>query len=110
MRLDALPGTFAATRLELAPAAAAPGLERQAEPGAGFAWRLDPATAADFAARADLLSRPGRDAGSDFLTCGVPDEIPVKLSRGEYTDDFLLPPGLQAARGWDTKARNDREA
>jgi len=25
-----------------------------------------------------------------MLECSTADEIPVKLSRGEYTDDFLL--------------------
>ena len=110
VRLDALPGAHAATGLTLIPAEPAAGLVPPAAPGAGFAWRLDPFTATDFAARAARLARPGRDAGSDFLTCGTAEEIPVKLSRGEYTDDFLLPPGLRPAPGWDSKTRNDREA
>ena len=28
-------------------------------------------------------------AGSEILECTTEEEIPVKVSRGEYTDDFL---------------------
>ncbi|MGH7043264.1 MAG: hypothetical protein ACREFY_14205 [Acetobacteraceae bacterium] len=99
LRLDTLPGAFAATCVALVPPENLPitalGLAALAAPETGFAWRLDPATALDFAARADRLARPDRLAGSDFLTCGEADALPVKLSRGEYTDDFLLPSGLR---------------
>jgi hypothetical protein len=57
----------------------------------GVAWRIDPQRAAAFAERADALAESGRVAGSEMLECGTEEEIPVKLSRGEYTDDFLLP-------------------
>ncbi len=87
--LHALPGTVAAVALTLEPSAVA-GLARRT--AAEFAWRLDAATASDFAGRAAALAVSSLRAGADFLTCGGADEIPVKLSRGEYTDDFLLPP------------------
>jgi len=54
-----------------------------------FAWRLDAAWAATFAELAENLAVPARLAGSEMLECGTEEEIPVKISRGEYTDDFL---------------------
>jgi hypothetical protein len=54
-----------------------------------FEWRLDPARAAAFAELVETLAASGRLAGSELLECGADDEIPVKVSRGEYTDDFL---------------------
>jgi len=54
-----------------------------------FEWRLDPARAAAFAELVETLAASGRLAGSELLECGAADEIPVKVSRGEYTDDFL---------------------
>jgi hypothetical protein len=54
-----------------------------------FAWRLDAIRATAFADLVETLASPGRLAGSELLECGIDDEIPVKVSRGEYTDDFL---------------------
>jgi len=54
-----------------------------------FLWRLDRALAGDFAEMADGLAEPARLAGSEMLACSTQEEIPVKLSRGEYTEDFL---------------------
>jgi hypothetical protein len=59
-----------------------------AEPGA-FLWRLDQAHAQAFADQIDSLAQPSRVAGSEILHCTTEEEIPVKVSRGEYTDDFL---------------------
>ena len=56
-----------------------------------FLWRLPPDDAAGFADRLDDLAEPGRIAGSEALDCGTEDGIAVKVSRGEYTDDFLRP-------------------
>jgi hypothetical protein len=64
------------------------GIHAAAEPGA-FLWRLDPVHAQAFADRIDALAQPSRIAGSEILECTVEEEIPVKVSRGEYTDDFL---------------------
>ena len=57
----------------------------------GLLWRVDPAHARKFAGQIDALADPGTLSGSEFLLCSTTDEIPVKLSRGEYTDDFLIP-------------------
>jgi hypothetical protein len=59
-----------------------------AAPGA-FLWRLDSAHAQSFADQVDSLAQPARLAGSEILECTTGEEIPVKVSRGEYTDDFL---------------------
>ena len=59
-------------------------------PDGSFLWRLDPATANEFAERIDQLALSSRAAGSEMLECTTEEEIPVKVSRGEYTDDFLL--------------------
>jgi hypothetical protein len=61
----------------------------QACQGHAFIWRVPPAMAARFAERLDDLAEPNRVAGSEDLDCGTQDGIAVKVSRGEYTDDFL---------------------
>jgi hypothetical protein len=55
-----------------------------------FIWRVPPELADAFADRLDGLADPGRAAGSEDLDCGIEAGIAVKVSRGEYTDDFLL--------------------
>jgi hypothetical protein len=64
------------------------GIHPAGEPGA-FVWRLDTAHAGTFADRIDALAQPSRLAGSEILECTTEEEIPVKVSRGEYTEDFL---------------------
>ena len=64
------------------------GIQAAGEPGA-FLWRLDPGRAQAFADQIDQLAQPSRVAGSEILACTTGEEIPVKVSRGEYTDDFL---------------------
>lgn len=54
-----------------------------------FLWRLDAARADGFAEMAESLAHPARLAGSEMLECSTAEEIPVKISRGEFTDDFL---------------------
>jgi hypothetical protein len=54
-----------------------------------FLWRVPPEMATGFADRLDDLAEPERIAGSEALDCGTADGIAVKVSRGEYTDDFL---------------------
>jgi len=61
----------------------------QQNPDHAFLWRVPAAMAAAFAERMDDLAEPGRVAGSEDLACGTEDGIAVKVSRGEYTDDFL---------------------
>ena len=64
------------------------GVHPAGEPGR-FVWRLDAHLAATFADQIDQLAVPSRRAGSEILACTTGEEIPVKVSRGEYTDDFL---------------------
>jgi hypothetical protein len=90
VRLDEL--SFCAahgTRVTLNDDAGPPGLH--ALPGApgNWIWRLDAERAAAFAEQVDTLAAPSRKAGSELLECSLEEEIPVKVSRGEYTDDFL---------------------
>jgi hypothetical protein len=54
-----------------------------------FIWRVPPEMAANFADRLDDLAAPGRVAGAEELDCDTADGIAVKVSRGEYADDFL---------------------
>jgi hypothetical protein len=54
-----------------------------------FIWRVPPGMASGFADRLDNLAEPGCVAGSESLDCGTEHGIAVKVSRGEYTDDFL---------------------
>lgn len=65
------------------------GVHRAPEDGNAFLWWLTPVEAEAFAALADRLADPQRVAGSEMLECSISEEIPVKLSRGEYTEDFL---------------------
>jgi hypothetical protein len=55
----------------------------------GLVWRVDDGAALAFADQVDDLAAASRLAGSEILACATADEIPVKVSRGEYTDDFL---------------------
>ncbi len=64
------------------------GIHRNAN---GVLWRIDAQRAAGFAGQMDALADPNIASGSEILACGLEDETTVKLSRGEYTDDFLLP-------------------
>jgi hypothetical protein len=54
-----------------------------------FIWRVPRDRAAGFAEQLDDLAESERIAGSEDLDCGTEDGIAVKVSRGEYTDDFL---------------------
>ena len=65
-----------------------PGLHPLDDTGC-FVWRLDAIRASAFAELVEALAAPGQVAGSEMLECGIAEEIPVKVSRGEYTDDFL---------------------
>jgi hypothetical protein len=71
----------------LTAASGPPGIQRCE--GHAFIWRVRQDLAAGFAERLDGLAEPGRVAGSEEFNCGTEDGIAVKVSRGEYTDDFL---------------------
>ena len=87
LRLEALGFCAAAnaTRIVLGTASPA-GLHLLSGPGHAFAWNLDPERARHCAMLLDALAQPDRPAGSEVLEDGA---IALRISRGEYTDDFL---------------------
>jgi len=63
----------------------------QPGPRAGdYVWGMTADAAAAFAELVGALARPECSAGSEQLEVGAAGEIPVKVSRGEFTDDFLV--------------------
>ena len=76
------------TALTVTASPGAPGIQPIADNN--FVWRLDAVQAGVFADQIDQLAIPSRAAGSEILACTTEEEILVKVSRGEYTDDFLL--------------------
>jgi hypothetical protein len=56
----------------------------------GFRWLLNSWQAEKIAERIELLTRARQKSGSDIIELGVEGEIPVKVSLGEFTDDFLV--------------------
>jgi hypothetical protein len=77
--------TLVLTRETPARGARASGSERNR-----FDWGLDAATAQLYAGQIDSLAQGAAAAGSTTLETGVAGEIPVKVSLGEFTDDFLV--------------------
>jgi hypothetical protein len=55
-----------------------------------FHWGLNATVAQEYADLVDRLAIGADAAGSAILETGAPDEVPVKVSLGEFTDDFLL--------------------
>lgn len=56
-----------------------------------FEWKLDARWAETFAASVLALARAPAAAASELLEIGGDlNEVPVKVSRGEFTDDFLI--------------------
>jgi len=91
VRLDEL-AFCAATRarISLVLATESPGVRPADGDGQHYLWQLGRAEAAAFAERVEDLAVPSRLAGSELLQSGTGECVPVKVSRGEYTDDFLL--------------------
>jgi hypothetical protein len=90
VRLDELAFCVAhGARVTLSDSAGPLGLQPMPDAPGAFVWRLDAERASAFAALIDDLATVSRLAGSEFLECAQEEEIPVKVSRGEYTDDFL---------------------
>jgi hypothetical protein len=88
VRLDELafcaaPRTAVTITASLGPQGIHPGADGR------FTWRLQAHQATAFADQIDQLAVPSRAAGSEILECTTEEEIPVKVSRGEYTEDFL---------------------
>lgn len=58
--------------------------------GGRFAWKLTGWQAERLAEQIELLTPSDNKSGSKILEIGSEGEIPVKVSRGEFTDDFLV--------------------
>ena len=58
--------------------------------GPHFVWYLNEWQALHVADRIEALAAPEARSGSDIFEIGSEGEIPVKVSRGEFTDDFLI--------------------
>jgi hypothetical protein len=85
--VEHIPGATSQTPLVLSPAGDEFGMR---DLGGRFSWRLNDWQAARIADRIDLLTPPDAKSGSEILEVGSEGEIPVKVSRGEFTDDFLI--------------------
>jgi len=55
-----------------------------------FRWVLNSWQAEKIAERIEALIPAQQKSGSDIIELGVEGEIPVKISLGEFTDDFLV--------------------
>ena len=62
---------------------------KQDGPGS-FRWGLNGWQASEIAGRIELLTPAHNKSGSEIIELGAEDEIPVKISLGEFTDDFLV--------------------
>ncbi|WP_415855238.1 hypothetical protein [Sinomonas sp. G460-2] len=56
-----------------------------------FTWMLNPWQAGQVALRIEALTPQELKSGNDIIELGLEGEIPVKVSRGEFTDNFLTP-------------------
>ena len=80
----------ATSRNELVLAPADDGEFGMRDLGGRFAWKLTDWQAERIAERIELLTPKDSKSGSEILEIGSEGEIPVKVSRGEFTDDFLI--------------------
>jgi hypothetical protein len=84
---ERIPGATSRDALLLTPADDEFGMR---DLGGRFAWKLTGWQAERIAERVELLTERGSKSGSEILEIGSEGEIPVKVSRGEFTDDFLV--------------------
>ncbi|MGX1105787.1 MULTISPECIES: hypothetical protein [Bradyrhizobium] len=84
---ERIPGAVSRDTLVLAPADDEFGMR---DLGGCFAWKLTDWQAEQIAERIELLTPEDHKSGSEIVEIGSDGEIPVKLSRGEFTDDFLI--------------------
>ena len=84
---DSIPNAKWSAPLMLAPADGAFGMR---DLGGKFSWNLNDWQATRIAERIDLLTPADHKSGSEIFEVGSEGEIPVKVSRGEFTDDFLV--------------------
>lgn len=84
---ERIPGAVSRNELVLTPADEEFGMR---DLGGRFAWKLTDWQAERIAERIELLTPEDNKSGSELVEIGSEGEIPVKVSRGEFTDDFLV--------------------
>jgi hypothetical protein len=84
---ERIPDTMSRNTLSLTPADNEFGMR---DLGGRFVWKLTGWQAEQIAERVELLTQRDNKSGSEILEIGSEGEIPVKVSRGEFTDDFLV--------------------
>jgi hypothetical protein len=84
---EAIPNSKSRTGLTLARAEVEFGMR---EVNGSFKWLLNTWQAEQIAGRIDLLTPADHKSGSDVFEVGSEGEVPVKVSRGEFTDDYLV--------------------
>jgi hypothetical protein len=84
---ERIPGATSRDALVLTPADDGFGMR---DLGGGFGWKLTEWQAERMAERIEPLTERDNKSGSEILEIGSEGEIPVKVSRGEFTDDFLV--------------------
>jgi hypothetical protein len=85
-----LSGAISRTTLRLVPVEDEAGDFGMRQDQNGFRWALNRWQAEKIAERIELLTPAHQKSGSDIIELGVEGEIPVKVSLGEFTDDFLV--------------------
>lgn len=86
-----LPGSRSRTKLILMPVDGQHGnFGLKADSNGSFRWGLNAWQAEQIAERISALAQPEHKSGSDIIELGVDGEIPAKVSRGEFTDEFLV--------------------
>jgi hypothetical protein len=78
------------TALRLVPVAVEAGDFGMIADGNGFRWGLNAWQAEKIADRIEALTPAHHKSGSDIIELGIEGEIPVKVSLGEFTEDFLV--------------------
>jgi hypothetical protein len=78
------------TSLLITTSAGPAGAHPSAAASKALRWTLTADEAQDFCDAIEILAEDPRGSGSIVLACGSEGEIPVKVSRGEFTEDFLV--------------------
>lgn len=88
-----LPDAGGRSQLTIVPGAGldAPYGLREVPDGETFTWMLNAWQAEQIATRIESLTANGLKSGNDIIELGLEGEVPVKVSKGEFTDDFLTP-------------------
>jgi hypothetical protein len=82
-----IPQAAARATLHILPANGRYGLEQIGD--TAFQWHLNAWQAEQITLRIEALCAAGTKSGSTIIELGVENEIPIKISRGEFTDDYL---------------------